>query len=248
MESKRFLKHFDKTVVFVTAIIILILDILGYTTPPLVYQAILAVLAIQILFLIKLENQIEKLSHIDDIEGIKAFRLSRENLPTILNTFALASTELILWGSSLMSISYKSSLIIQKLNQGCRIKILLMAEKDVGGNVNGNIAKYQEIIKQVGFQKRLSLAHEELKALLGLLNETQKSLLEIRQYMFFPVANYVFIDKDSKKGLIRIEPSLFGFFNDQSPSFDIDARGGAKLFDLVCKTFEQAWSNSRPLT
>lgn len=247
MKSKRFLKHFDKVVVFVTAIIVLILDILGVTTSATVYQVILAVLAIQILFLIKLENQIEKLSYIDDIEGIRAFRLSRESLPTILDTFALASTELILWGSSLMSISYKSSMIIQKLNQGCRIKILLMAETDAAGNSNGNISKYQEIIKQVGFQKRLSLAHEELKVLGGLLNETQKSLLEIRQYTFFPTANYVIIDKDSKRGIIRVEPSLFGFFNDQSPSFDIDARSGAKLFELICKSFEEAWSNSRPL-
>lgn len=247
MKSKRLLKHFDKIVVFTTAITVLILDILGVTTSSTVYQVILAVLAIQILFLIKLENQVERLSHIDDIEGIRAFRLSRENLPTILDTFALASTELILWGSSLMSISYKSSVIVQKLNQGCRIKILLMAEKDAVGDLNDNISKYQETIKQVGFHKRLSLAHEELKVLLGSLNETQKSLLEIRQYTFFPTANYVIIDKDSKRGMIRVEPSLFGFFNDQSPSFDIDARSGVKLFDLICKTFEQAWSNSRPL-
>ena len=174
MNTKRLSRHLDKYCVATIAISILILDIFNITSDSIISEATVAVLAILIFYLIKLENKIEKLTQLDNIEGIISFRLNRENLPGLEETFSSASEEIIFWGSALYSVHDRSDLIMQKLNQGCKVKILMMNTTDEEDNaINPNIAAYQKITRHAGFENRVTVAKLEFEEIYNLLSSKQ---------------------------------------------------------------------------
>lgn len=246
MNFKRFIKHYDKFCVAILALLILALDIFNVTTESILAEATMAVMAILIFFLIKLENKIDKLAQFDKIEGIRSFHLSRDNLSSLEDIFDIVSDEIIFWGSALHSVHDRSDLIVKKLNQGCKVKILMMALKNKNGDLNPLIESFQKITRHVGFHDRLSISHMEFIGIYQSLDSYQRELFEIRFYDYFPTGNFILIDKDSGKGFIRIEPFIFGCNSHESPSFDVDSKTGTKLFRVVNRAFEEVWENSSP--
>jgi hypothetical protein len=238
-------KHLDKYVVAFIAIVIILLDIIDITSQSIIFETTVAVLAILIFYLIKLENKIDKLTQIDNIEGLISFRLNRDNLPTLEETFSQASEEIIFWGSALYAVHDRSDLIQRKLGQGCKVKILMMDLYNEHEILNPNIDNYQKITRHVGFKDRVSVAKMEFEEIYNSLDNYRKELFEIRYYDLFPTANYVIIDRDSTNGFIRIEPCIYGCYSHESPSFDIGVRSASALFKVTCRSFEEVWSKSK---
>lgn len=244
MNRKLIKKHFFEYLVMIIAILIIILDTFNITEANILLRVIVAVLAILIFILIKLDDRIDMLAQIDNFEGISGFRLNRENIPSLESTFKAASQEIIFWGSALYSVHDRSDLMKSKLNQGCKVKILMMSLFDENGNLNPCIEYYQKLTRHVGFKERVSVAKKEFENFAMKLDNYEKELFEIRYYTTFPTVNYVIIDRDYKNGLIRVEPCILGCQSIESPSFDIDMRSGLKLFKVICRAFDEVWENS----
>ena len=244
MNKNRIQRHLFKYLTMVIAIIIIILDLFNITDESILLEAIIAVIAILIFVLIKIDDKIDKLAQIDNFEGITGFRLNREKIPSLESTFALAKEEIIFWGSALYSVHDRSDLILKKLNQGCKVKILMMSLVDENGTLNPNIEFYQKLTRHVGFRDRVAVAKMEFEEIFNRLDKYQKGLFELRYYMVFPTANYIIIDRSSRNGLIRVEPCIYGCRSYESPSFDIDQKSGSKLFKVIGRAFIDVWEDS----
>ena len=127
MNKYWFPKYFFKYLTLLIAILIIILDLFNITDESILLEVMVAIFAIIAFILIKLDDKVDKLAQIGNFEGIMAFRLNRENIPTLDNTFALASEEIIIWGSALYSVHDRADLILKKLDQGCKVKVMMMS-------------------------------------------------------------------------------------------------------------------------
>ncbi|MBD3337643.1 MAG: hypothetical protein GF353_00950 [Candidatus Lokiarchaeota archaeon] len=247
MKLKWIPKHLEKYLVIAIATIILSLDILNITSTSVIYEATLAVLAVLMFFLIKLENKIDNL-HFDSAHfKISKFYQSRETLPSLEETASIAKNEIIIWGACLGHGIVKLRLLRNKLEQNCKIKILLMSLTDNSENNNMLINKVPQVTKNTGFEERLKIAHKELKEFYSSLDEKSKSLFEVRAYDSFPTATYLFIDKDLKNGMIRTETNLFGFYADELPSFEVLNSSNSTLYQVLIRSFQEIWGKANSI-
>lgn len=179
MNLNLILKHIEKYIVIATAIIVIILDIFNITSNYIIFEAILAVLALLMFSLIKFENKFDKLKLEGRLNNIKNFNTNRANLPSFEETFDKAKEEIVIWAACFGSGINKIRLIQDKLEQRCKVKILLMALLDENGNKNSSIEHAAEISKNTGLENRLNTAHKELRDFYTFLDKEIQNLLEI---------------------------------------------------------------------
>lgn len=246
MKLNLILKHIEKYIVIAAAVIVIILDIFNITSNYIIFEAILAVLALLMFSLIKFENKFDKLKLEGRLNNIKYFNINRANLPSFEETFDKAKEEIVIWAACFGSGINKIRLIQNKLEQRCKVKILLMALLDENGNKNSSIAHAAEISKNTGLENRLNTAHKELRDFYTSLDKEFQNLLEIRTYLKVPTATFLLINKDTNKGFIIVEPSFIGFWADELPSFEVTQFIGSGLYNVIKRSFNETWSNSKP--
>ena len=141
-----FPKHLEKYIIISIASIVLILDIFDYIDNSIIYETILAVLAVHLFFLIKLENRIDNLSKKETIKNnVKIFRLDSKSTQYLSNTLSVASKEIVIWEPVLININDNFNLLREKIKKECQIKILIMAKYDENRNTHSIIDIYQKI-------------------------------------------------------------------------------------------------------
>ena len=107
-----FPKHLEKYIIISIASIVLILDIFDYIDNSIIYETILAVLAVHLFFLIKLENRIDNLSKKETIKNnVKIFRLDSKSTQYLSNTLSVASKEIVIWEPVLININDNFNLL-----------------------------------------------------------------------------------------------------------------------------------------
>jgi hypothetical protein len=144
-----------------------------------------------------LEEHHEKLeTRICDIaqsppRGLREFRFSRKNMPSLYDTFSLASSEIVIWGAALEKLRLEFSLITDKLREGCEVKILIMAIQTQKSEDNPHLASHDEVTAVKGTKERLSLSHRDLIAFYESVEDGLKQRLQIRQFTVFHTASYI---------------------------------------------------------
>lgn len=247
MKFKELFKHLEKYIIIAIAVIVIALDIFNITSSSIVFEAILAVLALLMFSLIKLESKIDKIRTENKQTNFSTFYSDRDELPTFEESLSKAKTEIVIWAACLGSVIVRLKLLKNKIDQHCKVNILLMALEDENGNNNPVIKYVSEISKNTGFENRLKIAHKELIEFYNSLSEPYKKYLEIKIYMSFPTATYLFVDKDTNKGFIRVEPNLIGFWADELPSYEVTPYQGSNLYSVLNRSLSEIWSKSKSL-
>lgn len=240
-------KHLEKYLIIVIAIIVLILDIFSITSTSVIYEAVLAIFAILVFFLIKLENKLDNIKIREDLFIIDKFNQNRSDLPSFDTSLLKAEKEIIIWAACLGSTILKLGTIKNHLKKRKKIKILLMALENESESENPLISYVSNFTKDKGFVERLKISHNVLKEFYTSLDKKTQQLLEIRTYLNFPTSTYLLLDKDNKNGIIRVEPNLYGLQSDEMPSFEVKASSNSSLYNVLLRSFIDAWENAKSL-
>lgn len=235
-------KNIEIGALIIVALILIVLDISGITS--LVAEATLAILVFIAFHLIRMGERLDEIESQDELRAIDRVYERSSELPPLEDVLTNAKTEIVFWGSVIGHVINQRNLVTKKLAEGVTIRVLFMSYQLEDGTENPLVEAASDLSTGVNMRTRLQTTHNEFETFLSSLQPQHAQLLEVRVFDTFPTAAYLFVDKESQRGIARLTPSLYGFEPGTMPSFEFSRRSAT--YENLVRSFQTMWSEARP--
>jgi len=245
IKSRSFIEAY---IVLFLGLAILIADVFGVQTENAMREITLAVLATLIYLNIKERREYAKFSKSKDIEGISAFHSSRDSMPKFDTFLRGAKKEIIFYAVKHSTLIHQYlGVLKERVEAGCKVKILLMAARDKDGNINPNVP---DIDKQRFMTELLPTLEANTKALKEwhqTLSPKIRDRVEIRKYWENPTVTYTVLDKDEIHGFCMVEIFIPGVPLFNLPHYIVTRRDNEENFKIHIGSLNFVWNRAEPL-
>lgn len=240
-------KYIESYVVFLASLGVLIASFINLSQSTL-NQVVLAILSILLYASIVERRSYSKLLERGNIDGIAAFRINRDKMPSLSEHIGNARKEI-----SILAVQHSAlihqylGLVQQKAESGCQIKLLMMAAMDENGNLNPNVKALESHLTYSEVLSQLESNATTFKTWLDSLSVRSRKQVEIRTYVEHPIGSYLFIDKDEPDGYVQVEIFLYGVHVNDMPHYVVTRRDSHRFFQIHLDSFNKLWNKSQPL-
>lgn len=235
-------------IVLLLGLVILFADILGVQTENAMREITLAVLSVLIYLNIKERREYTKLSKGKDVQGISVFHPSRESMPKLNSVMRGARKEIILYAIKHSVLVHQDLGILQeRVEAGCRVKILIMAGEDMEGKVNPNVYDVDKQRFTTALLPTLQANTKALREWHNSLNPKWREKVEIRKYWGNPTVTYTVIDKDEIDGSFMVEVLIPGVPLFNLPHYIIMRRDDEDSFKLHIESLNYIWNKAEAI-
>ncbi|GHO54172.1 hypothetical protein [Ktedonobacter robiniae] len=241
---KLLVQNIDISIAIGIAIMVAILNLLGIGNQPIIFSALLAVMAIVPISMLVNRQQNKEikdiLSNLKDTRSLAAKFFHKEDDLTEIVQIIRKSQKIILWGYTLSShIPILQEEIEKGLDRGLQVTILLIKPLGI-------------VLEMAAFRSENRMIknklNKELEANLGRLEEIKKSrpnaAFEYRVIDYFaPYTMYIY-DPHLSNGKIMVRLSTLEVSNAERPTYYLTRKDDETWFQFHLDQFETAWKKA----
>jgi hypothetical protein len=229
-------------------VVLLLVSVLG-GHPAVATNAILAAVLVVLYSNVLRAREAWPIQPKQDISGISAFHKDRGvEAHLIARLLPKARHEIAMLAVQFSSVVHDYlGALAEKAEEGCQIKILMMAPRDAQGNVNPNVEAYESQRTYTNLLSRLDDTANTLARWVTSLAPSIRKQIEIKQYLEHPTVSMFFIDRADVDGFLRVEVLPYKADAHDFPNYHVRRRDDEGFYDFHSRSFDLLWKKSMRL-
>lgn len=169
------------------------------------------------------------------------FFLSRAQLPPLEKQIEDAES-IDICGMSLLAISTRHrKMLLSKVEKGCKIRLLLL-----NPNNESLMQMVSPFIGSLTIAAHTRAIFTSLDCLTSDSDFFNSERVEIRLYNYPLAHGMLIINRDTRRGKLRVETYMSGNMPADAPGLYIHKNEEPAWFEFYCKEFEEIWANASP--
>lgn len=180
------------------------------------------------------------------LPAIETFYANRSELPPFGEYIQGTKHEIFAVGACLgYVIAVQLGLLVRKAEEGCSIKLLLMAPT-IEGRRNPLVDEVSKIALVPDIGKMIHFSLQRILDATDYLAPAVAGRIEVRVHSELPTCVLMFLDPRSATGRIRVELLPHRFDATDRPSFELRRQAGGRLYELLYSRYSALWEASTP--
>ncbi len=188
----------------------------------------------------------KKGSDLNDPNSASILLVNRSYMPQLKDVMNLAKKEIILYAVQHTFLRhYGLDTLISKVQNGCKVRILMMSPTDSSGQPNPNVAESESHRTYSGLLEQIKVSRETFVKWYASRTSDEKKNIEIKEYDRCPTVTLTIIDPESDDAQMITELLIYGIDVQKLPSFCLRKHEAKNLFDAQLESFETLWKQAQ---
>jgi len=205
-----------------------------------------SILVERVVSLQRIETSLAEIRGEMSLPAIETFYANRSEQPAFGEYIQGSKDEILAVGACLgYLIGVQLGLLVRKAEEGCRIKLLLMAPT-IEGQPNPLVEKVGRATLAPDIGRMIHFSLDRVMDAKRTLPPHTSGRIEVRVHGELLTCILLFLDPRSPAGRIRVELLPYNFDSTDRPGFELRRQAGGRLYELLYSTYSDLWEASTP--